>query len=125
MIIDTNSLSAWAEGDRAVMNPLTTSREIAITVITVAEYLAGVKRSRLRVQLESWLAAVLATTTVLPVTIPTAQAWASIKEELKGKGRPIPVNDMWIAALAIEYHMPVLSRDRHFDAVDGVTRISW
>ena len=40
-------------------------------------------------------------------------------------GTPIPMNDLWIAAIARQYKQPVLSRDTHFDLVPGITRIGW
>jgi tRNA(fMet)-specific endonuclease VapC len=43
----------------------------------------------------------------------------------KKSGRPIPANDAWIAALAMQYGLPILSLDAHFDAVPDVRRIGW
>lgn len=68
---------------------------------------------------------VLATCLVLPIDESTAALYADIRGELKHAGRPIPGNDLWIAALARQYSLPLLSRDRHFDLVTGLTRISW
>jgi len=48
-----------------------------------------------------------------------------VRDELKRSGRPIPGNDLWIAALARQHALPLLSRDRHFDLVPGVQRIGW
>jgi len=51
--------------------------------------------------------------------------YASLRASLKRSGRPIPVNDAWIAALAMQHQLPILSRDVHFDALSDVRRISW
>ncbi len=48
-----------------------------------------------------------------------------VRVGLKRTGRPIPANDAWIAALALQHGLPVLSRDRHFDAVPGLERAGW
>jgi predicted nucleic acid-binding protein len=48
-----------------------------------------------------------------------------IRQQLKKAGAPLPANDVWIAALATQHDLPVPSRDTHFDAVLGVTRLSW
>jgi predicted nucleic acid-binding protein len=48
-----------------------------------------------------------------------------IRLELKKVGRPIPSNDLWIAALSRQHSLPILTRDRHFDAVKGASRLSW
>jgi predicted nucleic acid-binding protein len=62
---------------------------------------------------------------VLAVTDATAVAYATLRVELKRKGGPIPANDAWIAALALQHRMPVLSRDSHFDSVSGLRRATW
>ncbi len=45
--------------------------------------------------------------------------------ELKQKGRPLPDNNIWIAALARQHNLTVISRDLHFDVIDGIRRMSW
>ena len=59
------------------------------------------------------------------IGLETASAYADIRLSLKAAGTPIPVNDTWIAALARQHQLPVLSRDTHFDAVENLERISW
>lgn len=55
----------------------------------------------------------------------TARHYADIRSELRSAGRPIPENDIWIAALARQHHLPIVSRDEHFDGISGVRRIGW
>jgi tRNA(fMet)-specific endonuclease VapC len=55
----------------------------------------------------------------------TAVAYARVRLALRRLGRPIPANDAWIAALALEHQLPILSRDEHFDVMAGVERKSW
>jgi predicted nucleic acid-binding protein len=55
----------------------------------------------------------------------TAEHYAEVREELKRMARPIPANDLWIAALARQHRLPIISRDRHFDFVPGLTRLAW
>jgi len=62
---------------------------------------------------------------MLPVGAQTAACYAEIRSELKAAGRPIPTNDLWIAALAREHAHPVVSRDRHFASVRGLKLIAW
>jgi predicted nucleic acid-binding protein len=62
---------------------------------------------------------------VLLVDEVTAERYADIRAELKRAGRPIPGNDLWIAALARQHKTPLLSRDAHFDFVPGLKRIGW
>ncbi len=62
---------------------------------------------------------------MLDVNDRTALCYADIRVELKKAGSPIPANDVWIAALARQHDLPVVSRDKHFDLVQGVRRVSW
>lgn len=71
---------------------------------------------------ERWLAEVIAACRVLAVDEGTAERYADVRDELKRGGRPIPGNDVWIAALARQHGMPLVSRDQHFDFVSGLKR---
>jgi tRNA(fMet)-specific endonuclease VapC len=125
VILDTNGLSAIADGDPGVAPILQQAGEIAIPVIALGEYRYGIRQSRHRARYERWLKEVLATCRVLPVDESTPAVYADIRGELKRAGRPIPSNDLWIAALARQHSLPLLSRDQHFDLVKGLTRIRW
>jgi len=50
---------------------------------------------------------------------------AAVRAELKKKGRPIPANDVWIAALTRQHAQPLVSRDAHFDHVSSLERVTW
>ena len=125
MILDTNGLSAMADGDPGVAPILQQAAEIALPVIALGEYRYGIRQSRHRARYERWLNEVVTTCRVLSVDESTAVVYADIRGELKRAGRPIPGNDLWIAALARQHSLPLLSRDQHFDLVTGLTRIRW
>jgi tRNA(fMet)-specific endonuclease VapC len=125
VILDTNALSAMADGDPLLRPILESAAEIAIPAIVLGEYRYGIRQSRNRVRYERWLADLIADCRVLTVDPTTAERYAEIRAELKSKGHPIPANDSWIAALARQHRLPLLSRDQHFDAVEKVTRIGW
>ena len=59
---------------------------------------------------------------VLDMTAATAAVYARLRLGLKEKGKPIPENDLWIAALCLEHHVPLVTLDGHFGAVDGLER---
>jgi predicted nucleic acid-binding protein len=81
--------------------------------------------SKRRDQYETWLARDLSLFRVLPVVEPTSIHYAAIRSELKASGSPIPANDAWIAALARQHRMPIVSRDIHFDRINNVERLGW
>lgn len=125
MILDTNGLSAWAEGDETLKPVLQQVEEVALPVIVLGEYRYGIRQSRNRNRYERWLAGLVSNCRLLSVDETTAKEYADIHYELRRKGRTIPGNDVWIAALARQHTLPLLSRDRHFDFVAGVKRVAW
>ena len=125
MILDTNALSAFVDGDVGVGELLRQQPRAAIPVIVLGEFRYGIAESRHRRTYEACLDSELPHFDVLAVTDETAVTYAALRVALKRSGRPIPANDAWIAALALQHQLPVLSRDQHFDAVAGVERKSW
>ena len=125
MILDTNALSAFVDGENAVGEVLRRHARAALPVIVLGEFRFGIAQSRHRAQYEGWLAGHLADFEVLNITVETASTYAALRLALKRSGRPIPANDAWIAALALEHRLPVLSRDEHFDAVVSLKREIW
>ena len=125
MILDTNALSAFVDGDPGVGDVLRMQVRAAIPVIVLGEFRYGIAQSKQRASYEAWLDSNLLHFDVLSVTDETAIAYAALRVTLKRSGRPIPANDAWIASLALQHRLPVLSRDEHFDVVPGLNRTSW
>ena len=61
---------------------------------------------------------------LVPVTLTTADRFARIAAALRARGRPIPTNDIWIAAHAMETGAEMLSFDEHFGAIDGLAWVA-
>ena len=125
MILDTHALSGWADGDRELERVLAAQEVLALPVIVLGEYRFGLSGSKLQRALEPKLAELERLVRVLDITRSTAQIYAVIRAELKRSGTPIPSNDTWIAALAREHQLRIISRDAHFDLVAGIKRIGW
>jgi tRNA(fMet)-specific endonuclease VapC len=125
VILDTNALSAFADGDPGVGDVLRMQARATIPVIVLGEFRYGIAQSRHRRTYEAWLKSELRHFDILAITDLTAEAYATLRVELKKSGHPIPANDAWIAALAVQHRLPILSRDMHFDAVPGVSRQDW
>ena len=123
--MDTNGLSAVAEGESALEPILRKAAQIAIPVIVLGEYRYGISHSRKRKHYERWLAEYLPTFRILDVDERTTLSYSAVRTELRRAGTPIPSNDVWIAALCRQHSLPLLSRDRHFDAVAGIRRLEW
>lgn len=125
MILDTNALSAFVDGEPGVRDALRRETRAAIPVIVLGEFRYGIAGSRHRAAYEAWLEEQLPHFEILTVTDRTAVAYALLRVALRRSGRPIPANDAWIAALALQHRLPILSRDEHFDVVAGIERRRW
>ncbi|MCY3956361.1 MAG: type II toxin-antitoxin system VapC family toxin [Nitrospira sp.] len=125
MILDTNALSAWVEGLATVEATFRSASRLVVPSVVLGEYYFGIRQSRHRSRYEEWLRRYLPLAEIAAVTSSTADAYADIRLELKRLGHPIPSNDAWIAALARQHALPVLSNDAHFDVVEGIRRIAF
>jgi tRNA(fMet)-specific endonuclease VapC len=125
VILDTNAVSSLFAGDSVLADVLAASSRHHLPVIVIGEYRFGLLRSRHRERLALLLAALIRESSVLVVDQVTAEIYSQVREDLRTKGRPIPENDIWIAALALQHQQPVVSRDDHFDSVRGLVRLGW
>jgi predicted nucleic acid-binding protein len=125
VILDTNALSALAEGEAALKPVLGKAAQVAIPVIVLGEYRYGISQSRYRKHYEQWLDEYLPKFRVLDIDESTTMSYSMVRTELKKAGTPIPSNDVWIAALCRQHTLPLLSRDHHFDYVSGIKRLEW
>lgn len=125
MIIDTNALSAIIDGDPAIKPLVQRAATVEISVITLGEYQFGILKSSKPGPGERWLRDYLHLYKILPVSEETSRHYAELRLSLKLAGTPIPLNDLWIASQCRQHDLPILSRDRHFDVVEGMRRIEW
>ena len=125
MILDTNAISALAEQDKGLTELVQAAPRITVTIISLGEYAFGISKSRYRAELQAWLDALLLKVDVLLLEQRTLPFYAEVRAQLKVAGTPIPANDCWIAALAQQHRLPIVSQDRHFDCVKGIQRIGW
>lgn len=123
-VIDTNVAVALLNGEPAALSHWTDTR-LVVPVVVIGELLAGARLSRRRGQNEQRIDALLAQSVVEPVYLGTATQYALIDSQLRRSGRPIPSNDIWIAACARLLQLPLASRDAHFDQVPGLSRDPW
>ena len=125
MILDTNAVSALFTGDASIEKTVMESKRQHLPVVVIGEYRYGLLRSRHRRLLGRLLETLIEESVVLHVDEETAASYSDVKDELRRRGRPIPANDLWIAALARQHDLPILSRDGHFDEVVGLKRLGW
>ena len=125
VILDTNALSAFADGAKRLERLLANVEWIWIPTIVLGEYRFGIIQSNRRQDYEDWLEIVATPDCILSTDAMTAKIYAETRLKLKKVGKPIPYHDIWISALAIQHDLPIFSEDRHFDFLEEVTRIGW
>jgi len=93
--------------------------------IALGEFRYGVLKSTKRAELEKWLEQVETACQVLSADGATARHYAGLRHEISAARVQIPYHDLWIAALAQQHELAVVTRDAHFDHIPGVQRIGW
>ena len=125
MLLDTNAISAWAEQEAAILRVLRADRPWYLPSIALGEYRFGVVNSNRRAALECWLEGVEEACVVLAPDAVTARLYATMRDGLRRANTPIPYHDIWIAALAEQHGLEVVTRDAHFERIPGIRRIGW
>ena len=124
VLIDTNAYTALMGGDGHVADMLSQHEAVLMSPVVIGELYDGFRGgSRYRENREILTRFITRPRTVcVPVTEYTSEWFAEIKQGLRKKGRPIPINDVWIAASCMEHGARLLSFDEHFSDIDGLLR---
>lgn len=127
LLLDTNAYSAFALGNKHVQQIMGGYERVAFPFIVIGELLFGFKRGTREKQNREQLSDLISmqSSEVLYADSQTPEHYSSIAVELRKKGRPIPSNDIWIAALARQFNLPVCTNDTDFDAVNGLTILKY
>ncbi|HSQ86462.1 MAG TPA: type II toxin-antitoxin system VapC family toxin [Desulfobacterales bacterium] len=122
-MIDTNIYSYALRGDDDVVEVLRKSEQIGISVISIGELLSGFKgggrEKKNREELEIFLDS--SRVVVYPVDEDTSEFYAEIINNLREIGKPVPTNDVWIAAIAFQNGLKLFTKDIHFKTIPGLS----
>jgi tRNA(fMet)-specific endonuclease VapC len=124
-LIDTNIIIALFANDPAVHEHLAEDIEVFAPAIVLGElYYGAHKYSRVKENIAR-INEFASQCAVLFTDLVAAQWYAQIKYGLRRKGRPIPENDIWIAAIALQYDLILVTRDNHFQDIEGLQVHKW
>ena len=125
VMIDTNIYSLAMRGDEYVTVILKRIDQIGISAISIGELFSGFKggnfEEKNKIELNVFLDS--PRVIVFPIDVETADFYASILNNLKSKGTPIPTNDIWIAAVAFQNGFKLFSKDKHFNVIPGLIQL--
>jgi len=125
VLLDTNIVIALFAQEAVVQQRLAAADEVFISSIVLGELYYGAEKSS---RVEANIARIntfAAGNSVLVCDTATAQFYGAIKNHLRAKGNPIPENDIWIAAIARQHQLTMVTRDGHFQAIDGLEVELW
>jgi tRNA(fMet)-specific endonuclease VapC len=124
-VLDTNIVIALIAKDEIVAGSLESARAVFLPSIVLGELYYGARSSAQR---ERNLAQVTDLAAEVPVLVPdatTAEEYGILKARLRAKGRLIPDNDIWVAAIALQHGLALVSRDAHFREIEGLDIETW
>ena len=124
ILLDTNCYRNFCEGEATALDTVQRARSINVPFVTLAELRAGFLCGTMARKNEQTLTRFLNAPRVTPLFAneDTTHHFGRVFAQLRLQGTPIPVNDMWIAALAIQHDLLLLTRDAHFDALPQIAR---
>jgi tRNA(fMet)-specific endonuclease VapC len=124
ILLDTNAYSAMRRGNATVAEIIRESDEVLLSVVVAGELIFGFRNGSRYEENARSLTDFLSDPNVslLPITWATADLFGRISAELRRQGKPIPTNDIWIAAQAMESDANLISSDPHFANVEGLPR---
>jgi len=122
ILLDTNAYAALMRGDKKTASRIRRAERVFLSAIVAGELVFGFRNGSRFEKNMGDLEAFLENAYVefLPVSLTTADRFGRIAASLRRKGTPLPTNDIWIAAHAVESGAELLSFDRHFELIEGL-----
>jgi tRNA(fMet)-specific endonuclease VapC len=124
-LLDTNIVIALFADEVTIKSNLTQASEVFIPSIVIGELCYGARKSgRVGANLAR-INELVGSSTILVCDAETAQQYGEVKNNLRLKGRPLPENDIWIAALSLQHDLILVTRDAHFKEVENLQTVAW
>lgn len=124
VLLDTNIVIAFLSGEQAVVRGIRES-EVAVPSVVLGELYYGARKSARASANLNRIVHFASPVDVASCDAATAQYYGLIKDRLRVRGHPIPENDIWIAALALQIGAPLVTRGDHFRHIDDLVVEHW
>ena len=124
-LLDTNIIIALLEGEDAVLSNLDLATEVFVPAVALGELFFGAAKSGRPSENTARVERFAAGRAIVSADFEVAREYGRLKQYLKKKGRPLPENDIWIAAAAKCHGMVLVTRDRHFHEVEDLPTADW
>jgi len=123
-LIDSNAIIDYLRGKNSFLVDLIQNQSVFVSVIVIGELFYGAENA---IQIKKHLSQInefVSKITIVEVTIETSKIYGKIRANLKKQGTPIPENDIWIAAIALQNNYTLVTNDKHFKNVKNIKTIS-
>jgi tRNA(fMet)-specific endonuclease VapC len=125
-ILDTNIVIGLFANDSSIIQKIKSfSGNIFISSIVLGELFYGAEQSTRKEENRKKIEELAEASLVLECDLDTARSYGQVKSYLKAKGSPIPENDIWIAALAVQHQLILVTRDKHFNSIETISIEAW
>jgi tRNA(fMet)-specific endonuclease VapC len=124
-LLDTNIVIALFGMDQVVVTRMKAAEGIFVPITVIGELCYGAEKSARRKENVDKIRSFAGASTILPCDTETSFIYGQVKNALRQSGRPIPENDIWIASVARQHRLTLVSRDEHFSHVAGLVLERW
>lgn len=124
-LLDTNIVIALFADEKAVKDHLSKAEEVFVPSIAIGELCFGARKSGKAMENLARVEEFAANSVVLGCETGTSYRYGEIKDALRRKGHPIPENDIWIAAIALQHGLTLVTRDAHFNGIESLKVAVW
>jgi tRNA(fMet)-specific endonuclease VapC len=125
VLLDTNVVVAYFRGDQVLQPHFAGAAPLSLPWVVLGELYYGAQRAQRRQEQLAYIRDLLTYAVVLFPDHDTTASYAQVKAELAQLGKPIPDNDLWIAAMARQLDLPLATRDAHFVQVPRLKTLAW
>ena len=124
LVLDTSAVLAYFNGSKVAMEAMNRAEVVYLPSVSIGELYFGARKCSRPTQEEVKIEAIIDRTESLDVDYATARVYSAVIHQLESDGKRIPLNDIWIAAMAMQHSCTLLARDAHFARIDGLNLIA-
>ena len=122
--LDTSAVMAYFQGSDAAREAMNQAEVVYLPSVSVGELFFGARKCSRPAQEEVKIEAIIDRTEAINVNYATARVYGAVIHQLESEGKRIPLNDIWIAAMAMQHGCTLLARDAHFARIEGLNLIA-
>lgn len=124
-LLDTNIVIAYFAQEPDILHAVNQLAQVSVPSIVLGELYFGARRSGRAIANLARVDELAQRASIVPCDADTAQHYGRIKHGLQSRGRPLPENDIWIAAVALQHRLTLVSRDHHFQEIQALQLERW